>query len=85
MSSKVLDGFGIDRGINEIGDVGMTQLMRCYLEIKAVYYGVIVCSLFTQNRCYCAKDFLPVDIPHIGSLFCGASDYVLPDSLKLSI
>lgn len=36
MTRQILYRFGIYRSINQIGDIGMAKLMRCYLEIHGI-------------------------------------------------
>ena len=60
MACQILYCFGVNRSVNEVGDICVPQLMWRYLKIKAIYDLTIVPSFFTQNRCYSFCDFLAV-------------------------
>ena len=47
MACQILYCFGVNRSVNEVGDICVPQLMWRYLKIKAIYYFAIVTGLFT--------------------------------------
>ena len=51
MTGKVLNGFRIKTGIDEIRDIGMAELMGGHLKIKAVHRFAIVRGFFSHIGC----------------------------------
>ena len=49
MACQVLNCFGIYRRMNEVGNVGMPQLMWSNLKIQAVNHLAIMSCLFSKN------------------------------------
>ena len=70
MPRQVLNRFRICAGVNQIRDICVAQLMRSYLKIKGVHHISIMRRFFSQPRRYRALNFLPIDIPDIGTLLC---------------
>ena len=70
--------------MDQIGDVGVPELVGCDMEIKTVDNTAVVCSFFSQNRGNSMDDFLAVFISGVGSLFDGACKNILPDPFELS-
>lgn len=70
MPRQVLNRFRICAGVNQIRDICVAQLMRSYLKIKGVHHISIMRRFFSQLRRYRALNFLPIDIPDIGTLLC---------------
>ena len=85
MACQILNGFGINRSMDQVRDVGMTQLMGRYLKVQTVYNFSVVDRFLTQYRLHCMGDFLSVHIRVVGALFRGAGDDILPDMLELRI
>ena len=67
---QVLNRFRICAGVNQIRDVCVAQLVWSYLKIKGVHHISIMRRFFSQLRRYRALNFLPIDIPDIGTLLC---------------
>ena len=70
MPRQVLNRFRICAGVNQIRDVCVAQLVWSYLKIKSVHHISIMRCFFSQLRRYRVLNFLPIDIPDIGTLFC---------------
>lgn len=69
--------------MDKIRDVGMTELVRCYWEIEAIYNFSVVGSLLTEDWCDCMYFLLTFTISGIGAFLHGAGFDVFPDPLKL--
>ena len=67
MPRKILNCFGIDTGIQQIRDVGVPELMGCYIEINAVNDVGVVFLVSSQCRIDHALDLLSVDVFVISS------------------
>lgn len=52
MAGQVLHGFGINSGVDQVGDIGMTQLVRRCPEVHAVDHIGIMGSPFSQLGSY---------------------------------
>ena len=52
VSGKILYGFRINRSINQVRDISVTQLMRCHLKIHRIYQLRIVRLMLTKLRLY---------------------------------
>ena len=70
MPRQVLNRFRICAGVNQIRDVCVAQLVWSYLKIKGVHHISIMRCFFSQLRRYRALNFLPIDIPDIGTFLC---------------
>ena len=83
MPRKILNRFGIDTGIQQIRDVGVPELMGCYIKINAVYDLRIILLMTAQFGIYLILDWLTIYILVIGSFFCSANIYIVPYSSEL--
>lgn len=50
MASQILNCFGIYRRMNEVGDIGMPQLMWSYLKVQTISNLTVMRRLFSKNR-----------------------------------
>lgn len=64
MSCEVLNSFGINRSVNQVGDIRMTQLVRRHLEVQAIYHMTIMTSLLTEDWRHRLDDALSIDVAH---------------------
>ena len=83
MASQILDCFRIDTVIKEIGDIGVSELVRRYLEVEAVYDFRMVFVGAARRWCDRVFDALPIYIFIVGSFLCRSDDHILPYSPKL--
>ena len=56
---QILNCFWINGGMDQIGDVGMHELVGGDMEIQAVDDFAVVCGFFTQNRVHGMDDLSP--------------------------
>lgn len=80
MPREVLNCFRVNPSIEQIGNVGMPQLMRCHIKIYRVLYVGIILLLHAQRRLHAIFDALSVYIFIVGSLFGRTNYYILPDT-----
>ena len=85
MSGKVLNCFGVNACIQEIGNVGMAQQVRSYLKVQAIHNVGVIFLMPAQARLNRVLDALSVHILIIGALFGRSNDDVLPDPFELRI
>ena len=50
MARQILYRFGVHRRMNQIGDVGVPQLMRCHFKIQAIYHMAVIPGFFSKFR-----------------------------------
>lgn len=59
VTCEILYRLRVHAGMNQIRNVGVSKLMRCHLEIEAIYYPTVTAGLFTQlrmdNKCFSAQ------------------------------
>ena len=83
MACQILHRLWINTFVNQIGDVGVPQHVRSYLEVHRIHQLWIVRLMLTKPWLYSMLDGLPIYIGVI-TAFCGGTDcYVLPDPHKL--
>ena len=85
MSSQILNGFGIDPGIEQVCDVGMSENMWGDVKIYVANNAVIISRMTAQcgsNHCF---NLPPIHIPIIDSLLRGSDNDIFPKSLELRI
>ena len=83
MAGQILHRLWINALVNQIGDVGMPQLMRSHLEVHRIHQLGIVRLMLTKPWLYSMLNGLSIYIGVI-TAFCGRTDcYVLPDPHKL--
>ena len=70
--------------MDQIGDVGVPELVGCDMEIQAVDDFAVVCGFFTQNRVHGMDDLFTVFISGVSPFLGGAGENVLPDPFELS-
>ena len=85
MACQILNRFGIYRRMNQVRDICVPQLMRCYLKVQAVNHFPIVSGLFPQNRCNRMLHTLSIFISVIYPLLCCSGNDILPKPLKLRV
>ena len=85
MACQVLNCFGIYRCMNEVGDVGMPQLMWSNLKIQAVNHLAIMSCLFSKNRGNRMFYTLSIFVPIIRPFLNGSGNNILPEPLKLCV
>ena len=71
--------------IDQVRDVCMPKLVRCYLKVKTIHAISSVQSFFAQDGCYSVLDLFPVDVSVIDPLFGRSCDDILPYSTELSV
>ena len=85
MSGEILNRFRVNRGIYQVGDICMPELMWCHLKIQTVHNLAVMARLLSKYRTDRFGDPLPIDISHISAFFRGTSNNVLPHSLELGV
>ena len=85
MTSQVLNCFGIYRRMNEVGNVGMPQLMWRNFKIQAVNHLAIMGRLFSKNRRDRMFYTLSIFVPVINPFLCRSGNNILPEPLKLRV
>ena len=66
VTCEVLNSFGIDRGIYQVGDICVAKLMRGNLEVQTIHHIAVVSGLLSENRSDRLGDLLSVDVAYIG-------------------
>ena len=64
VTRKVLNSFGIDRGIYQIGDICVAKLMRGNLEVQTIHHIAVVSGLFSENWSDRLGDLLTIDVAY---------------------
>ena len=63
VTGQHLDSLDIDDTKKQIGDIGVAQLMGCYLKAQAVNHMAVITSIFPQlgmEHMYRTKALMPV-------------------------
>lgn len=71
--------------MNEVGDVGMPQLMWSYLKIQTISNLTVMCCLFSKNRGNRMFYTLSIFVPIIRPFLNGSGNNILPEPLKLCV
>lgn len=85
MACQILNRFRVNRGMNQIGYVGVPKLVRCDLEIQAVNTVTIIPGLLSQLRVDDILHVFPVYQLLYYSRFRGPRHNVLLQPLKLCV
>lgn len=85
MTRKVLNCFGIDRGIYQVRNVCVPELMGGYMEVQTIDYIPVVGGFLPKYRGHGVNFLFPIFISHIRAFLDGACFNVFPDSLELGI
>ena len=85
VTCKILNRLWINSGIQEIGDISMSKLVRRHIKIQTVNDLGIVLLMLTQCWIHQNLDGLPVHILITVPGLRSSDNNVLPHSLKLRI
>ena len=85
MTCQILDRLWINSRIDQVGNIGVTQLMRRYCEVQAVHDIFPVYAFLPRLRLKLLSDRLSVHV-FVQCAFFGAADLdIIPDPDKLRI
>ena len=85
MSCQILNCLGVNRSVNQIGDIGVSELMGSYVGIYRVDNIVVVFRSPTQRCLYCVSDTLTVYILVVCPVHGGSDIDILPKPFELGI
>ena len=83
--SQVLHCFRIYRCGDQVGDIGVAQLMRVNIKVQTVDHLVVVRRSFAENRMKHMFDFLAVHISVVSAILCRPCLNVGPYALELRV
>lgn len=66
MACQILNRFRVNGSVNEVGDIGMPELMGRHLEADAVHHVFVVSGPLPQHGGHGMRNLLAVDIAVIG-------------------
>ena len=78
MSCKVLNRFGINTTIEQVGNVSVSQLMRGHIKVQRISDFRLIFLCHTQRWGNCVFDAMPIHILIVVARLGGPNYYILP-------
>ena len=85
MPGQVLNGFWIDRGINEVRNVCVAKLVRGHMEVQTIHMVRGAFSMASENGAGRITDVFPIHILVVDFLSCGVVLNMVPNSHKFAL